>query len=56
MMKGQKLAWNIYRLLGAVVVSRAATAESELDCTALWHMQLGHISERGLAELLSGTY
>ena len=25
--------------------------ESDSDCTVLWHMRLGHISERGMLEL-----
>ena len=50
-MKGQKLVGNIYKLLGTTVVGGVATAKSELDNTVLWHMQLGHMGERGTMEL-----
>ncbi|KAL6334742.1 hypothetical protein AAG906_021401 [Vitis piasezkii] len=42
-MKGQKLAGNIYKLLGTTIVGGVATAESESDSIVLWHMRLGHI-------------
>ena len=45
-MKGQKLASNIYKLLGSIVVDAVATVESESDSTVLWHM-----GERGIMEL-----
>ena len=51
MMKVQKLAGNIYKLLGTTVVSGVATAESESNSTVLWHMQLGHMGERGMMAL-----
>ena len=41
-MKGQKLAGNIYKLMDTTVVGRAATVESKSDNTTLWHMQLRH--------------
>ena len=50
-MKGQKLAGNIYKLMVTTIVGGAATVEPELDSTALWHMRLGHIGERGMMEL-----
>ena len=50
-MKGQKLAGNIYKLLGTTIVGGVAAVESESDSAALWHMRLGHMSERGMAEL-----
>ena len=50
-MKGQKLAVNIYKLLGTTIVGGVATVESESDNTVLWHMQLGHMGERGMMEL-----
>ena len=50
-MKGQKTAENIYRLLGTTVVGGVAFVESETDNTILWHMRLGHMSERGMVEL-----
>jgi hypothetical protein len=46
-MKGQINSKNIYKLLGSTVVGGIAFIESESDCTVLWHMRLGHMSERG---------
>jgi hypothetical protein len=37
--------------VGSIVVGGIATVESDLDCTVLWHMRLGHMSERGMLEL-----
>ena len=50
-MKRQKLAVNIYKLLGTTIVGGVATVEYELDSTVLWHMQLGHMGECGMMEL-----
>ena len=50
-MKGQRLVWNIYKLMGTIIVGGAATVEPELDSTALWHIRLGHMSERGMMKL-----
>ena len=50
-MMGQKNPKNIYKLLGSTVVGGIASAESDSDCTVLWHMQLGHMSERGMFDL-----
>jgi hypothetical protein len=50
MMKGQKSSKNIYKLLGNIVVGGITSVESEFDSTILWHMQLGHMSERGMLE------
>ena len=50
-MKGYKIARNIYKLLGTIVVGEAASMEFESDNTILWHMRLGHMSERGMAKL-----
>jgi hypothetical protein len=50
-MKGQKSSKNIYKLLGSTVVGGIASVESDSDCTVLWHMRLGHMSERGMLEL-----
>ena len=46
MMKGKKLAGNIYKLLGTTIVGGVATVESESDNTVLWHM-----GECGMMEL-----
>ena len=51
MMKRQKLAGNIYKLMGTTIVGGAATVEPELDNRTLWHMRLGYISEHGMMEL-----
>uniref|UniRef100_A0A2N9EMG6 CCHC-type domain-containing protein n=1 Tax=Fagus sylvatica TaxID=28930 RepID=A0A2N9EMG6_FAGSY len=49
---GQKISSNVYKLLGNTILGGvAAVAESEDDDTLLWHMRLGHISERGMREL-----
>uniref|UniRef100_A0A2N9EGT6 CCHC-type domain-containing protein n=1 Tax=Fagus sylvatica TaxID=28930 RepID=A0A2N9EGT6_FAGSY len=51
-MTGQKISSNVYKLLGNTILGGvAAVAESEDDDTLLWHMRLGHISERGMREL-----
>ena len=40
MMKGKKLTWNIYKLMGTTIVGGVAIVEPKLDSTALWHMRL----------------
>ena len=50
-MKGQKLAGNIYKLMGTTIVGGVVTVESELEDTALWHMRLGNMGEHGMMEL-----
>jgi hypothetical protein len=52
-MKGTKIAGNIYRLIGTSVVGgvAAATTTDDTDDTMLWHMRLGHMGERGMLEL-----
>uniref|UniRef100_A0A2N9HJ76 Integrase catalytic domain-containing protein n=1 Tax=Fagus sylvatica TaxID=28930 RepID=A0A2N9HJ76_FAGSY len=50
--RGQKISSNVYKLLGNTILGGvAAVVESEDDDTLLWHMRLGHISERGMREL-----
>ena len=46
-MKEQINSNNIYKLLGSIVVAGITFVESESDCTVLWHMRLGHMSEWG---------
>ena len=41
-MKGKRLARNIYKLMCTTIVGGAATVEPELDSTSLWHMRLEH--------------
>jgi hypothetical protein len=45
-MKEQKSSKNIYKLLGSTIVGGIVFVESESNCTVLWHMRLGHMSER----------
>uniref|UniRef100_A0A2N9EK90 CCHC-type domain-containing protein n=1 Tax=Fagus sylvatica TaxID=28930 RepID=A0A2N9EK90_FAGSY len=48
-MTGQKISSNVYKLLGNTILGGvAAIAESEDDDTLLWHMRLGHMSERDI--------
>ena len=47
-MKGQKLAGNIYKLMGTTIVGGAATIET---VKTLWLMRLGHMGKRGMIEL-----
>ena len=52
-MKG-KLQGEIYLLLGSTVNGTAAVLSSERsndDATKLWHMRLGHMSEKGMTIL-----
>ena len=51
MMKGKITTENIYKLLGSIVVGGVHSVESHDDKTKLWHMRLGHLSERGMTEL-----
>ena len=51
MMKRQKLAGNIYKLMGITIIGGATIVEPELDSTALWHVQLGYLGEHGMMEL-----
>jgi hypothetical protein len=50
-MKGQKNSKNIYKLLESTVVGGITAVEFDFDCTVLWHMRLGHMSERSMLEL-----
>ena len=51
-MKGKRTAENIYKLLGNIVIGGAATVEFDHDdCKKLWHMRLGHLSEREMTKL-----
>ena len=52
-MKREKVN-TLYIFQGSTVTSDAAVSMSEdpdLDTTRLWHMRLGHMSERGLRVL-----
>jgi hypothetical protein len=50
-MKELKSSKNIYKLLGSTIIGGIASVEFDSDCTILWHMRLGHMSERGMLEL-----
>ena len=50
-MKGQKSSKNIYKQLGRTIVCGIAFVKFNSDCTSLWHIRLGHMSERGMLEL-----
>jgi transposase InsO family protein len=50
-MRAKRTAGNIYKLLGNTVVGDVASVESDNDATKLWHLRLGHLSERGMMEL-----
>ncbi|KAK2414734.1 secreted RxLR effector protein [Trifolium repens] len=49
--KGSKMN-GLYILEGSTVISNACvTSVENADITKLWHLRLGHVSERGLVEL-----
>ena len=50
-MKGHKLAGNIYKLMDTTIVGGAVTIEPKLDSTTLWHMRLRHMGECGMMKL-----
>ena len=50
-MKRQKLAGNIYKLMSTSIIGRDTTLEPELDSTTLWHMWFRHMGEHGMMEL-----
>ncbi|XP_020571362.1 protein OPAQUE1-like [Phalaenopsis equestris] len=50
-MKGKLTTRNIYKLLGNIIVGEVHSVESNDNSTKLWHTRLGHLSERGMAEL-----
>jgi len=49
--KGIKMN-GLYILDGSTVIAQTTVAsQNEHDKTSLWHMRLGHVSEKGLLEL-----
>src|ERR1044072_5703622 len=46
MMKARRTPGNIYNLLGCTIVGDIASVESAAEATRLWHMRLGHLSEK----------
>ncbi|KAH9679155.1 hypothetical protein KPL71_026007 [Citrus sinensis] len=49
-MKGN-MSNGLYVLQGSAVIGDVAVSNQKLNKTMLWHMRLGHMSERGLIEL-----
>ena len=50
-LKGERVR-NLYSLIGSVIVGEVSSASAEKeDTTRLWHMRLGHMSEKGLQVL-----
>jgi len=41
----------LYKLTGRIIISDASTATEKKDTKRLWHIRLGHMSERGLQAL-----
>ena len=51
-MRGTKLQNNLYKLKGNTVTGGATISTgAEVDELVLWHMRLGHMSEKGMMEL-----
>ena len=50
-MRARRSPGNIYKLLGCTVVGDIASVESATEATGLWHMRLGHLSEKRMKEL-----
>ena len=50
-MKGCLRHAKLYVLEGSTIIGDTTMTSFELDKTTLWHLQLGHMSENGLAEL-----
>lgn len=51
MMRAKRIAGNINKLLGCVVVSNVASVDSNDDATKMWHIRLDHLSECGMGKL-----
>ena len=50
-MKGKKLARNIYKLMGTTIVGGVEIVEPGLESSGLWHIQLGHMGEHEMMKL-----
>ena len=53
-MKGTRVGNDLYKLMGNTVVGGVAIFREDKtsnDESQLWHMQLGHMSEKGMLEL-----
>ncbi|KAE8657742.1 hypothetical protein F3Y22_tig00116983pilonHSYRG00074 [Hibiscus syriacus] len=52
-LKGEKIAANLYMLKGETLVeAEASVASCSLDSAMLWHQKLGHMSEQGIKVLV----
>jgi len=49
-LKGERTT-NLYKLTGNIIIGDASAATEKDDTTRLWHMRLGHKSERSLQVL-----
>jgi len=49
-LKGEPTA-NLYKMTGSIIVGDASATTEKDNTTRLWHMRLGHMSERGLQVL-----
>jgi len=41
----------LYKLIGSFIIGDTSATNEKEDTTRLWHMRLGHMSERGLQVL-----
>lgn len=56
MIKGQRFAANLYKMIGSTVTGDAAVGSEEEveDTSKLWHMRLGHMSRSNNKNISSG--
>jgi len=52
--KGERTA-NLYKLTKSIIVGDASAATEKEDTKRLWHIHLGHMSERGLQAYTKGV-
>ena len=55
LMRARRIACNIYKQFGSVVVGDIVLVEFDNNATKLRHMRLGRLSERGMTELHKRT-
>ena len=49
-LKGERTA-NLYKMTGNIIIGNASATTEKEDTISLWHMRLGHMSERRLQVL-----